>query len=91
MRNEDLSIAGQVDATDQMPWDAHIAFMVEKYGRRDPACAHCHRRVVMGCQGFYGGGFWTTNHGDEGPASPIRDQDALRCTASPTGEHEVTL
>jgi hypothetical protein len=69
------------------PWQEHIDFMYGHYGRRDPECVWCGHRVVVALQGFYGGGSWSTDTDDEGPASS--PGDGRTCAASPDGTHDV--
>lgn len=72
------------------PWETHIDFMYEHFGRRDPDCTWCGRPVVMALQGFYSGGTWSTDSDDEGPHS-APSPEAMRCDESPDEEHDVAV
>ena len=37
---------------DTSPWQAHVEWMYEHYGRRDPECFWCGKSVYMSLQGF---------------------------------------
>lgn len=70
------------------PWEFHVEWMDEHYGRRDPECFWCGERVVMSLQGFYGGGIWTSDHEDEGPGTAACGP-GVTCPTSPDGAHDV--
>ncbi len=70
------------------PWEVHIAWMLEHYGRRDPECFWCAENVWMSLQGFYSGGAWTTDPGEEGPGSAAHGP-STECAVSPDGAHDV--
>lgn len=72
---------------DESPWDFHVRYMEDVFGRRDPECVLCGQNVYMALQGFFGGGIWTTEEADEGPASPGLNGPATDCAESPDGRH----
>ena len=70
-------------------WDVFDAFMVERFGRRDPECVWCGQTVYMTSQGPFAGGVWTTEEAHEGPAldGEWLNGPGTRCPEAPDGEH----
>ena len=70
------------------PWEFHVEWMDEHYGRRDPECFWCGEHVVMSLQGFYGGGIWTTDENLEGPCTAASGPSTV-CSSSLDYQHDV--
>jgi hypothetical protein len=71
----------------ESPWEFHVRYMTEVFGRRDPECVWCGQAVFMALQGWHSGGIWTTMEIHEGPCSSGLDGPGTRCEDSPDGEH----